>query len=210
VKRARYNASCITANVSEPGENYENINDVYVLYISKFDVFRRRRRLYHVERSFRDRGEVFPVDDGEHFIYVNASNNVEAEAEDTDVAELMRFFKDCQGQNEKFRRLASRVYDLKNNEMEVDTMCELVQEMAENIAKEMAENIAKEMAENIAKEMAENIAKEMANEKVKVKICSLVRKGLISAGEGAEELCISIEEFEKLYQNFELDASKLA
>ena len=43
VKRVRYNASCITANVSEPGENYENVNDVYVIYISKFDIFHRRR-----------------------------------------------------------------------------------------------------------------------------------------------------------------------
>ena len=76
-KRVRYNASCITANVSEPGENYENINDVYIVYISKFDVFNRKRRLYYVERSFHDKGEVISVDDGEHFIYVNASNEIE-------------------------------------------------------------------------------------------------------------------------------------
>ncbi len=129
-KRVRYNASCITANVSEPGENYENINDVYVVYISKFDVFRRKRRLYYVERSFHDNGEIVSVDDGEHFIYVNASNDVIAEAEDADVAELMEFFKNSQGQNEKFHRLTNRVYDLKNNESEVNAMCKLVEDYA--------------------------------------------------------------------------------
>jgi len=77
-KRVRYNVSCITANVSEPGENYENITDVYIIYISKFDVFNRRRRIYYVERSFHDKGNSFSVEDGEHFIYVNAGPNVDA------------------------------------------------------------------------------------------------------------------------------------
>jgi len=137
VKRVRYNASCITANVSEPGENYENVNDVYVIYISKFDIFHRRRRLYHVERSFYDKGEFVPVQDGEHFIYANASNNVDVEAEDDDVAELMEFFKNSQGQNDKFHRLTNRVHDLKNNESEVNTMCKLVEDFAKEYAKEL-------------------------------------------------------------------------
>lgn len=137
VKRVRYNASCITANVSEPGENYENINDVYVIYISKFDVFHRRRRLYHVERSFYHKGEFVPVQDGEHLIYANASDNVDAEAEDDDVAELMEFFKNSHGQNDKFRRLTNRVHDLKNNESEVSTMCKLVEDFAKEYAKEI-------------------------------------------------------------------------
>ena len=137
VKRVRYNASCITANVSEPGENYENVNDVYVIYISKFDIFHRRRRLYHIERSFYDKGEFIPVHDGEHLIYANASNDVDAEAEDEEVAELMEFFKNSQGQNDKFRRLTNRVHDLKNNESEVTNMCKLVEDFAKEYAKEM-------------------------------------------------------------------------
>lgn len=136
-KRVRYNASCITANVSEPGEDYENLNDVYVIYISKFDVFQRRRRLYHVERSFHDKGEFVPVHDGEHLIYANASNEVDAEAEDEDVAELMEFFKNSQGQNDKFHRLTNRVHDLKNSESEVNTMCKLVEDFAKEYAKEL-------------------------------------------------------------------------
>lgn len=136
-KRVRYNASCITANVSEPGENYENINDVYIVYISEFDVFHRKKRLYYVERSFSDNGEIISVDDGEHFIYVNASNDVKAEAEDTDVAELMAFFKNSKGQNDKFHRLTSRVYDLKNNESEVNAMCKLVEDYANEKLKRM-------------------------------------------------------------------------
>ena len=181
-KRVRYNASCITANVSEPGENYENLNDVYIIYISKFDVFNRRRRLYHIERSFRDKRESFSIHDGEHLIYVNASKEVDAEAEDDDVAELMEFFKNSQGQNNKFRRLTNRVHDLKNNESEVNTMCKLV--------------------EDFAKEYAKEYAKEM--------ICDLVRKGALSAEIGAEQLELSVEDFRNLLNENEQKIANLA
>ena len=174
VKRVRYNASCITANVSEPGENYENINDVYIIYISKFDIFHRRRRLYHVERSFHDKGEFIPVQDGEHLIYANASNDIDAESEDADVAELMEFFRNSQGQNDKFRRLTNRVHDLKNNESEVNTMCKLVEDFAKEYAKEYA------------------------NKQTKILICDLVRTGALSAEIGAEKLNLSVEDFRNL------------
>lgn len=185
-KRVRYNASCITANVSEPGENYENINDVYVVYISKFDVFNRKRRLYHVERSFRDKGDVVSVHDGEHLIYANASNDVYAEAEDDDVAELMEFFLHSQGQNDKFCRLTNRVHDLKNNESEVSTMCKLVEDFAKEYAKEYAKEQAKEM------------------------ICALVRKGALSMEIGAEQLDLTTEEFYELLRASEQAVSNPA
>ena len=181
-KRVRYNASCITANVSEPGENYENINDVYIIYISKFDVFHRRRRLYHVERSFYDKGEFIPVQDGEHLIYANASKEVEEETEDADVAELMEFFKNSQGQNDKFHRLTNRVHELKNNESEVNTMCKLV----------------------------EDFAKEYAKEQAKEMICGLVRKGALSPEIGAEQLELSMEDFYELLNGTEQGISNPA
>ena len=185
-KRVRYNASCITANVSEPGENYENINDVYIIYISKFDVFHRRRRLYHVERSFYDKGEFIPVQDGEHLIYANASKEVEEETEDADVAELMEFFKNSQGQNDKFHRLTNRVHELKNNESEVNTMCKLVEDFAKEYAKEYAKEQAKEM------------------------ICGLVRKGALSPEIGAEQLELSMEDFYELLNGTEQEISNPA
>lgn len=180
VKRVRYNASCITANVTEPGELFENINDVYIVYISKFDVFRRKRRLYYVERGFHDKNEAVPVGDGEHIIYVNACDDVETE--DTDVAELMRFFNHSQGQNEKFRRLANRVYELKNNDVEVMTLCKLVEDYAKEYAKEYAKDCTQKGKETI--------------------ICELVRDGALSAEIGAGKLNISISELYEMMNEF--------
>ena len=189
------------------GENYENINDVYIVYISRFDVFNRKRRIYYVERSFHDKGEILSVDDGEHFIYVNASSDVDAETEDAEVAELMEFFKNSQGQNTKFQRLTNRVHDLKNNESEVNTMCKLVEDYAKEYAKEYARDHVKEYAEEYAKEYArehaEEYAKDYAKEYAGEMICDLVRKGALSAEIGAEQLNLSMEEFYELLKEGE-------
>lgn len=213
VKRVRYNASCITANVAEPGEHFENISDVYVVYISKSDIFKRKRRTYYVERCFYDEKEMVPVEDGEHIVYVNASNEIEAE--DADIAELMEFFKYSHGQNEKFKRLTDRVYELKNDTTEVLIMCKTVEEyMADYIAEEIAkgkriymeEAMEKGMEKGIQKGMEEGMQKGMEKgmqkgmEKgreagVRTAICGLVYDGILSAAVGAERLNVSVPEF---------------
>jgi predicted transposase/invertase (TIGR01784 family) len=39
IKRIRYNTACITANVTAPGTRFENVPDVYAIFISTFDIF---------------------------------------------------------------------------------------------------------------------------------------------------------------------------
>ena len=46
-KRVRYNAACITANVTDPGERFEQVKDLIVVYISEFDVFHGKVTIYH-------------------------------------------------------------------------------------------------------------------------------------------------------------------
>ena len=38
VKRARYNSSLIDANVTEPGDQYQKLNEAYVFFITENDV----------------------------------------------------------------------------------------------------------------------------------------------------------------------------
>ena len=142
LKRVRYNASCITANASDPGSNFENVRDVYIVYISRFDVFKKGRRVYHVGRALLDLSDVEAVNDGEKIIYVNGSSNVSADAEDEYVAELMAFFQNSNGLNEKFKNLSERVDELKNEESEVLAMCQLVEDYAREQKKTQAVEIA--------------------------------------------------------------------
>ena len=38
VKRARYNSSLIDANVTEPGDQYQKLNETYVFFITENEV----------------------------------------------------------------------------------------------------------------------------------------------------------------------------
>jgi hypothetical protein len=70
VKRARYNSSLIDANVTEPGEQYEALNESYVIFITENDVLGKSLPIYHIERTVTETGE--PFGDEEHIVYVNS------------------------------------------------------------------------------------------------------------------------------------------
>ena len=57
-KRVRYNGSVLTANIMDPGEKYENVPDVCVVFISRFDMFKDGIPLYHVDRVVRETGKI--------------------------------------------------------------------------------------------------------------------------------------------------------
>ncbi len=144
----------------------------------KCNVFCGMGCLYYVGRSFCYEGEMIRVVTGEKFIYIYFYNGAQEEAEDPDVAELMGVFKNSQGQNEKFYWLTNRVHDLKNNESEVNDMCELVEEYAKEYVKEYAK------------------------EYVKTLICELVHEGKLSAEDGAQKIGIPMTEFVELMKQF--------
>ena len=58
-KRARYNSSLIDANITEPGDNYENLNETYVIFITEHDVLGDGHPIYHIERRVRETGALF-------------------------------------------------------------------------------------------------------------------------------------------------------
>ena len=85
VKRARYNSAVIDANVTEPGEKYEKLNETYVIFITENDVLERGLPIYHIDRVIKETGEVFQ--DESHNIYVNSQMR-----NDTALVKLMHYF----------------------------------------------------------------------------------------------------------------------
>ena len=71
LRRARYNASVITAKETDIGTHFGNIPEVYVIYISEFDFLKGGRTIYHIEKVIKETGTF--VDDGFHEIFVNTS-----------------------------------------------------------------------------------------------------------------------------------------
>lgn len=109
IKRTRYHSSVITVKESDPGDEFDDIVTLYVIYISKKDFMKGGKTIYHVENVVRETGEV--VDDGLHRIFVNAEIN-----DNTKISELMDCFKQPMFNNKNFPALSRKVKQIKVDE----------------------------------------------------------------------------------------------
>ena len=129
IKRVRYNTSCITANITDTGTKFEFVPDVIGIYISKFDVFKMGKTVYHIDRVIRENGEI--QHNGLQEIYVNAKVN-----DGSDIADLMSIFINPEKYDfKKFPKISKRKKQFKENEGDL-TMCDLVENYANKKAKE--------------------------------------------------------------------------
>lgn len=114
-KRVRFNQSNIDTVFTEKGIRYEDLPDVYMVFISKFDIFEKGRVVYHIDRVIRETGDV--VSNGVHEIYANIAVD-----DGSEIAELMQFFKKSEGINAKFPKLCGRVNYFKQEKAGVKSM----------------------------------------------------------------------------------------
>lgn len=144
-KRVRYHAANIDTFMTEKGMKYNKIPDVYIIYICRFDVFGRKKTAYHIDRTIRETGEV--VENGIHEIYLNAKQD-----DGSDIADLLQYMMNTQGENRKFPRISKQVRYFKEEQEGVSAMCELVEEYA----KERAEEAKTELNKKTARELFRN------------------------------------------------------
>ena len=58
-KRARYNSSLLDANLTDAGDDYDALNETYVIFITENDVLKAGLPIYHVDRTVRETGTFF-------------------------------------------------------------------------------------------------------------------------------------------------------
>jgi predicted transposase/invertase (TIGR01784 family) len=143
-KRVRFNHSNIDTIFVERGIKYKDLPDVYIIFISKFAPFGEEKTIYHINRVIQETGTV--VDNGVHEIYVNT-----AIVDDSDISELMQYFKKSTGENPKFKKLSNRVHYFKETQEGVQIMCELVENYAKDYAKEYVKECDREKIINLLK-----------------------------------------------------------
>ena len=116
IKRARYNSSLLDANVTEPGDDYENLIETYIIFITENDVLKAGLPIYHIDRTIKETGVMFG--DEAHIIYVNSKKQ-----DDTQLGRLMHDLH-CKKADEMHSPiLAKRVYELKETQKGVELMC---------------------------------------------------------------------------------------
>lgn len=138
VKRARYNSSLIDANVTEPGDEYEKLNETYVIFITEHDVLDGSHPIYHIDRTVRETGALFG--DESHILYVNAQIK-----DDTALGQLMHDFSCTSAEEMHYQILADRVRYFKEDTEGVATMCKAMEDMRNEAAKEKSIEIALRM-----------------------------------------------------------------
>ena len=134
-KRVRFNQSNIDTTLTEKGIKYEDLPDIYMVFISKFDIFAKGRTIYHIDRVIHETGDV--VENGVYEVYVNVAVN-----DGTEIAELMQYFKDSNGANEKFVKLCNRVDYFKYEKEGVKVMTTLFEKYVnEEVAEERSKSL---------------------------------------------------------------------
>lgn len=131
VKRARYNSSLIDSNVTEPGDEYEKLNETYVIFITENDVLGGGHPIYHIDRAIKETGALFG--DESHIIYVNSQIK-----DDTVLGRLMHDFSCTKAENMHYQILADRVRYFKEDAKGVAIMCKVMEDMRNEAAREAA------------------------------------------------------------------------
>lgn len=138
VKRARYNSSLIDANVTEAGDDYNELAESYVIFITEKDSLRAKIPICHVERMIIETGE--PFDDEEHIIFVNSQIQ-----DDTALGKLMHDFYCMNYRDMNYQVLADRVKYFKEETEGIENMSGVFDEVREEGAYEKSIEIAERM-----------------------------------------------------------------
>ncbi len=128
-KRARYNSSMMDANLLQKGEDFKELPETYVIFITEHDVIGKGRPLYHVGRYIFDTNESF--EDGSHILYVNGAYRGE-----TPIGRLMHDFSCTDPADMYYEELAERVRFFKEEKEGISIMCKVMEDMRNESLKE--------------------------------------------------------------------------
>lgn len=145
LKRARYNASVITTKESVIGQCFDDVLDLYIVYISEFDFLGGGLTTYHVDKTIRENGVV--VDDGLYEIFVNTKIK-----DGSRISDLMTCFTSKEVNSPEFPAVTKRFNELKN-EGGASTVCDVMEKyLAEARAEARTEAIQKLLRKGMDKD----------------------------------------------------------
>ena len=147
-KRARYHSGLLDMNTLNPGEDFEELPESHVIFITPEDVLGDDLPIYHIGRRIDETGAEFG--DESHITYVNGGRR----EEDTELGRLMEDFHCRDPKDIHSEILAERVRELKETQEGVEYMCKEMDKIyseGEQRGEERGEmKKAKEMALSLA------------------------------------------------------------
>lgn len=176
VRRARFHSSMIDRALLSKGDDFEDLVDTYVIFITEKDKFGMGIPLYHIERKISEMDNAL-FGDGAHILYVNGEyRNLEHP-----VGSLMHDFNCKDAKDMVNPLLAEEVRYLKETEGGRSQMSRILEEMRNEVAEKAKAEGNHEKAVNTALKM--------------------IARGRDSIEEIAEITGLSLEEVRKLAEN---------
>jgi hypothetical protein len=127
-KRARYHSSILDAHLLKAGDDFKDLPETYVIFITEHDVIGGNMPLYAVERKIIEPDR--PFGDGQHIIYVNGAYR----DDETELGKLMHDFS-CTDPDEMYNEvLANKARFFKQDEKGVANMCKALEDMRNEAA----------------------------------------------------------------------------
>ena len=142
-RRARYYSSVLDTHFLQPGVDYDELPDSYVIFITENDVLKKNLPLYTIDRIIKEDGTDF--DDGSHIIYVNSKIQ-----DDTALGRLMQDLYCTNPDELHYKEFTERMKFLKYNKEGEEKMTHLIEEYAQKMAKQAAEEATQKAAQKAA------------------------------------------------------------
>lgn len=126
-QRARFHSAMVDTRMLHKNQNFKEIKDSYIIFITKNDVLGGGLPLYHVDRVITEINKDFG--DGAHIIYVNgAYKNT-----DTAIGKMVHDFGCVNSSDMYCTALKNQVQYYKETEGGREIMCEVIEEYAEDV-----------------------------------------------------------------------------
>ena len=122
VHRARFHSSTLDTRMLKEAQDFKDLRDSYVIFITENDVMRRDLPMYHIKRKIEELGTDFG--DGSHIVYVNGAYKNDADP----VGKLMHDFRCTSAIDMFYDELAEPVRFFKETEGGQYTMCKAMEE----------------------------------------------------------------------------------
>ena len=142
-KRARYHSSILDAHLLSPGDDFSDLPETFVIFITENDAIGKGKPLYRIERKIEEVDE--PFDDGEHIIYVNGADKNAS----TELGKLMHDFFCTDPDDMHFKALADKVRYFKEDEKGVAAMCKVMEDMRNDTARQTTVNHIRDIMTNL-------------------------------------------------------------
>ncbi len=120
--RARYHASVMDVENLDKGQDFSELPDVYVIFVTESDVFKEGRAVYRMGLTDLDTGAV--REDGKHILYVNGVYRGNDQ-----IGQLMHDMNCTSASDMVLPLMAERTRYFKENPKGVAEMCAVIEEM---------------------------------------------------------------------------------